>query len=85
MISFTHVRSTINFGYKIDEVLLELVSVIRDLGVLMDEGLNFLWHVQFIIAKAYSMLGFMMRICKDFRSMQVLKSSFLSHPILLIF
>lgn len=58
---------------------LKRVESIRDLGVLMDKELTFSKHIQNIISKSYSMLGFVMRICKDFSSIQALKSVYFAH------
>ena len=35
---------------------------IRDLGIVFDRILSFHFHIDFIVSKAYSMLGFMMML-----------------------
>jgi hypothetical protein len=40
--------------------------VIRDLGVLMDPKLTFSEHVDVTVSKAKQMLGFIMRVGRDF-------------------
>lgn len=79
VISFTRKRTKIEFRYSIDNVPLTRVVSKRDLGVLIDEKLTFGKHVEYIIAKAYSMLGFVMRSCKDFRDIRALKSVYFAH------
>ena len=42
------------------------MTELRDLGVYFDEKISFNKHIDIIVAKAYSMLGFMKRICYEF-------------------
>lgn len=79
IMSFTWKRSTIESVYMIQGVVLTRLHVMRDLGVLMDKKLTFSKHVEHIIAKSYSMLGFLMRICKAFKDVQTLKSIYFAH------
>lgn len=79
VMSFTRKLSKIEFDYMINDVNLKRPQVIRDLGVLLDAKLTFSKHIAHIIAKAYSMLGFVMRICKDFKNIQALKSVYFAH------
>ena len=67
------------FNYEILGNPLERLNEIRDLGVVFDRTLSFARHVDLIIAKAYSMLGFMMRICADFNDAAVLFSLYNAH------
>jgi hypothetical protein len=52
--------------------------VIRDLGVLMDSNLTFSEHVDVTVFKARQMLGFIMRVGRDFRDHYALKSLYVS-------
>jgi hypothetical protein len=52
--------------------------VIRDLGVLMDSKLTFSEHVDVTVSKARQMLGFIMRVGRDFRNPYDLKSFYVS-------
>ena len=79
VISFNRKLTTIEFEYVIDGKALKRVEIIRDLGVLMDKKLTFNDHVSNIVAKAYLMLGFVMRICKEFKDIQALKSIYFAH------
>ena len=50
----------------------------HDLGVLCPK-LTFVHHIDYIIAKAYFRLGFIMNICSDFNDPLVLKSLYFSY------
>lgn len=52
----------------------ERVTGIQDLGVLFTNK-----HVDFITAKVYLMLGFMMIICKEFDDTKAQKSIYYAH------
>ena len=56
------------FDYKINNVILDLVNEIKDLGVYFKPNLNFSYHISKILTKSYQMLGFMKRVTKDFTS-----------------
>ncbi len=62
----------------INEILLENVEQIRDLGVIFDSKLKFVEHYNIIISKAAKMLGFIFRACSDFNvlSLKILYCSF---------
>lgn len=79
VMSFFRVRSPIHFEYSIDGSSLSRVKCIQDLGVWLDEQLTFDRHIEFVTSKAYSMLGFVKRICKEFTNIQALKSVYFAH------
>ena len=56
-------RSPLCFSYEILNTPLVRFHEITDLGIIFDKKLSFNLHIDFIVSKAYSMLGFMMRIC----------------------
>ena len=62
------------FEYQLNQIPPERLSVVKDLGVMIDSTLSFTEHVDFVVCKAYSMLGFMMRICADFNAAPALFS-----------
>lgn len=66
--SFTFFRtsSSFEFGYSIDSIYLVKVSTIKDLGILFDPKLTFDSHVNLIISKSLSMLGFLKRNTLEF-------------------
>lgn len=51
----------------------------RYLGVTLTEDLSFNRHMNIIVAKSYGMLGFLKRVCKDFRNVAALKSVYFAH------
>ncbi|XP_037038297.1 uncharacterized protein LOC119075847 [Bradysia coprophila] len=77
--SFTRKRSKIEFNYSINDTVVTRLKLVKDLGVLMDEKLTFGKHVEYVIAKSYSMLGFVIRTCKEFKNVKTLKSLYFAH------
>jgi len=77
-------RSAIRGSYTLNGVELENVNEFRDLGVLMDPKLKFNCHINAIVCKARSMLGFIKRWSKEFNDPYVTKLLFTSlvRPIL---
>jgi hypothetical protein len=85
--------NTINFSrklkpsvprYLLDKKPLEIVQVVRDLGIILDSRLTFLPHYEHIVCKANKALGCVKRYGKEFhnlRSLVVLYSTFV-RPIL---
>jgi hypothetical protein len=58
--------------------VLDRVSSINDLGVIMDEKMNFSEHVDVMVGKAFAMLGFITRLAFEFRDPYTLKSLYAS-------
>ncbi len=79
VISFHRNKHPIHYNYEIDGTTLERVTEIRDLGVILDTNMNFNSHIDRTIAKAYSMLGFIKRICNNFRDIRAIKSIYCAH------
>ena len=48
-------------------------------GVFIDSSINFKFHVESIVAKAHSMLGFIKRNCKEFTNLKALTSVYSAH------
>ena len=67
------------FFYKIDHTELERVSEVNDLGVLFNCTLSYAPHIDIVISKAYSMLGFLMRICADINAAAVFISLYYAY------
>lgn len=76
--TFTRRTEPIEFDYTFDGKSIEAVSVVRDLGVLLDSRLNFKDHINHICSKAFKMLGFVIRTCKDFRNPNAVLVSYYS-------
>lgn len=66
--SFSFYRGNLflDFSYSINSVILDRVNTIKDLGLVLDNKLNFLSHIDYIASKAYSMLGFLKRNSTEF-------------------
>lgn len=78
-IHFTSNRNIIFFDYKINGIYLKRENIVKDLGVLLDTKLSFVPHIDAIVSKAFRMLGFVLRITKDFADIQALKLLFFTH------
>lgn len=78
-LSFHRKINPVRFEYEIDMVVLRRVTEMKDLGVIFTEDLCFNRHIDLIVAKAYSMLGFVKRVCRDFHNIDALKSVYYAH------
>lgn len=66
-IKFTRKHHTIKSKYHIGGRRIKEVNTIRDLGVILDQKLTFIQHIDNIIKRASNMLGFIIRNCKIFK------------------
>jgi hypothetical protein len=73
-ITFSRTRYPVELAYMLAGTMLDRVSSINDLGVIMDEKMNFSEHVDVIICKAFAMLRFIRRLSLEFRDPYTLKS-----------
>jgi hypothetical protein len=73
IISFHKSSTSLDFTYKIGNDDLERKTLIRDLGVIFDEKLNFRAHIDKIVGNAYSVLGFVKRRAKIFNDPYITK------------
>lgn len=78
-VSYTRKHNTIQFPYSIIDATLSHLNEIKDLGVIFDSKLIFGKHIEMKIAKSYSMLGFVKRICYEFVNKDALKSIYCAH------
>lgn len=78
-IHFTNNKNIMSFDYKINNLTLNRVNTVKDLGVLLDAKLSFIPHINSIISKAFRMLGFILRITKDFSDLYTLRLLFYTH------
>ncbi|KAL0832334.1 hypothetical protein ABMA28_001768 [Loxostege sticticalis] len=72
-IKFTRKKNIVESCYSISGQIVEESTKIRDLGVLLDDKLNFIEHIDNIITRSWKMLGFVKRVCKDFKNIHTLK------------
>jgi hypothetical protein len=52
----------VRFVYSINGTALERVNEIKDFGVIIDERMSFLSHIEAIVSKSSRILGFIKRI-----------------------
>ena len=77
VMNFSLKRSrNIVFEYAFGTTKLKYVDEIKDLGVIFTPTLNFSNHVNYIVNKAFRMLGFINRVLKDFKDTTVLCTLF---------
>lgn len=66
-LTFTKKNNAINYDYKINEISLKKLTNIRDLGVIVDNKLSFISHVDKITSQAFRISGLIIRSTKQFR------------------
>ena len=76
----TYTRKVIypRFAYRINNIELDRAHSITDLGIIFNEHLTFNDYITFITGKAIKRLGFLMRNCRDFSNINVLKQVYVS-------
>jgi hypothetical protein len=67
VISFTRKTKLILHEYNLNNTTLSRVTEVRDLGIYIDNKLSFNYHINSMTAKAYKMLGFILRTAKEFK------------------
>lgn len=78
VMSYHRKVNAICFEYKLNNSALERVQQMSDLGVLFDQKFCFSSHIESMVSRAYSRLGFMKRICNDFNDVYCLSSVYYS-------
>jgi hypothetical protein len=76
--SFLRHRSSINHIYLINGTSLIPVYIKKDLGVIFNTDLNFHTHTENICCKALKILGFVIRVSKEFNLSSLLKTVYCS-------
>lgn len=74
--SATRSINAINYSYNFNHEPLSRVELVKDLGVFVDSKLDFRAHIDFVVSKGNSMLGFIRRNSKEFRDVYTLKTLF---------
>ena len=69
----------ITFNYFINDVIIETVKDIKDLGVFYTYNMNFNLHITEIVKKSFCMLGFVRRVMKPFSDPKVLLTLYNSY------
>lgn len=75
-ISFYKCRSPIEFNYILNESLIERANTIKDLGILLDNKLSYKSHINYVIGKAKSILGWIKRYSYEFDDPWIIKRLF---------
>lgn len=78
IITFTHRTKPILFDYSINDVKIDRVNQIRDLGIILDSKLDFKIHMETIKQKALSMLAFVRRTCRTNFNEEIAKLLYIS-------
>lgn len=73
-ISFTKNYDSFTYNYSVNNEPLNRVNQIKDLGVIFDHKLTFNQHIDYVVRKCNKMLGFVSRICSDFKNVNAIKS-----------
>lgn len=68
-ITYSRKKLPLKYNYSFNGVLIERVFRVRDLGVYLDCELGLASHIDIVTSRAYKMLGFVFRQCKDFKNM----------------
>lgn len=69
-----NVVGKIQHNYHLGNHTLDEVSVVKDLGVMLDSKLTFDIHIDHIYNKSLRMLGFVFRTCKPFTNLNAVKT-----------
>ncbi|XP_055601610.1 uncharacterized protein LOC129750638 [Uranotaenia lowii] len=73
ILTFSRSRTEITHSYLAGDFVLEKVESMRDLGVILDKSLTFEDHLALTVAKAKTVLGFIVRHTKGFSDTTTLK------------
>lgn len=73
---FFRKRNPVRLHLRLFNNHLEQVDRMRDLGVIFVPSLSFSVHIDFIVSKSMSMLGFVKRVCYNFTNVECLKCLF---------
>lgn len=78
IISYFRIRSPVIYQYCLLNRIIDRVEYISDLGVIFSSDATFNRHIDCITAKAFTMLGFIKRNCKDFHDPLTLKALYVA-------
>lgn len=74
--TYTRSKNPIKFNYKLNDEILSSVKSIRDLGVTFDPKLTFSDHMVGLASSCYKLLGFVIRISKQFSKPEAMTAMF---------
>lgn len=78
-VSYYRNKPVFTSHYRLNNCRLDTLIEIRDLGVQFSRNLSFNSHIKIIVAKAYSMLGFLKRVCRRFNNVDALIAVYCAH------
>jgi len=77
-VSFTHCKNLIVYNYSLDNIIvLNRAYSIKDLGVHFSSDLSFKQNLEYMLSKAYKMLGFINRHTQQFNNPTTIKNNLL--------
>jgi hypothetical protein len=76
VMSFTRKQIPFVFDYKFEGISISRPESIKDLGVVFDSKLSFNLHINYIVSRSMSMLGFLKRFGREFSDPYILKTIF---------
>lgn len=79
VMSFHRKSNPVIHDYILNNDNLVRVNEFKDLGVIFDEKVNFIKHIDYITSKAYCMLGFIKRICSNMSDPYTLKTIYCAY------
>jgi Reverse transcriptase (RNA-dependent DNA polymerase) len=78
VMSFSRKNDPVRFDYNFCGVLISRPDSIKDLGIVFDRKMSFDLHVNYVVSRSMSMLGFVKRFGREFSDPYVLKTIFCS-------
>jgi hypothetical protein len=67
-------KTSIDYGYKLNNIIIEPVKSFVDLGITFDSKLCFNSHIEKITNKTFLYLGFITRTCSNFNNYDTLRN-----------
>ena len=77
-ISFYKKTKNFDFSYDINDIIINRKEIVKDLGILYDEKLNFNSHLLYVINKSNKMIAFIKRNTLLFRNSIAIKNLYIS-------
>lgn len=78
MITFSRKHQPLHYIYCIGRETISRVTQLRDLGVILDEKMNFKSHIDFMVSKAKSRLAWIKRFSYEFNDPWVIKKLYMT-------
>lgn len=73
VVSYCRKKETYIFDYTLNNTAISRSYCVKDLGIFFDSTFTFVNHINYMISNANKALGFILRNCKDFRDINILK------------